>query len=389
MEGEVILERDAIDVCAESGVCLNTYADSVDISGFLKATRLQPSNENESANSTSGSKDESEEAKCGFKLTGFNIPSFERLDLFESQVSQALTPLFIQMPIGVGLVFEYECLPKGNGCMSLVCHIYYQFEDGSIINSAQKQTLKNDLKMCLSLLCDYYAFLELSNQDTQLCKYNYGPPVNISPAYIECTIQNETIGFTQKKQASETLYLPVLTSTNGLTNTGHLKQAFMAARSANEPMKFSIKLFKEAMPKHLGYILQKIVDDSVDVFNVDDLKKNNLNSYVESDLFLAYFNAWKQGNSDLLKLHVDVQTLTGTQINNVLLRILGTEVFGNRELDLASPMTKPIEVALDLSNIYPMEFGLPPLLPALEMLECLNFKQHFNNPTVDLSLIHI
>ena len=48
------------------------------------------------------------------------------------------------------------------------------------------------------------------------------------------------------------------------------------------------------------------------------------------------------------------------------------------------PMTKPIEVALDLSNIYPMEFGLPPLLPALEMLECLNFKQHFNNPTVDL-----
>lgn len=385
MEDEVILERNEINVFADADVSFKTYTDSVDINSSMIETRFPfPTDKTELIKTTEGPADKSEEAKYGFELTGFNIPSIDKLELFESQISQALAPLFIQLPIGVGLVFEYECLPKGNGCMSLVCHIYYQFEHGNIVNSTQKQTLKNDLKMCLSLLCDYYAFLELSNQDTQLCKYTYGAPVNISPAYIECTIQNETIGFTQQKQASETLYLPVLTSTRGLTNTSHLKQVFMAARSANEPMKFSIKLFKEAMPKQLGYLLQKIVDDGVEVLNVDDLQKNNLNSYVESDLFKAYFNAWKQGNSDLLKLHVSVQTTSKQQDGNVLLRILGSEVFSYREINLASSNAKSCDTALDLSNIYPMGFGLPPLLPALQMLECLNFKRHFNNPTVDL-----
>ena len=100
-----------------------------------------------------------------FELVSFAIPArwqgvrseTDRVVLeqeFRNQVAIALTPFVEQLPVGDGLVAEYELSPVGGGAVTLVA----RFAVECCGNAGADGGLDEELRTCLSALSDHYTF---------------------------------------------------------------------------------------------------------------------------------------------------------------------------------------------------------------------------------------
>ena len=96
---------------------------------------------------------------------------------------------------------------------------------------------------------------------------------------------------------------------------------------------------------------------------------------------------WCSVAPDALRVELEAD-ISGGRPNESLLRILAAEIFPGRFVEIL-PAVQAANLAsaspvLDLSNLYPLAAGLPPLLPHPALLEALDYPRHHDNPSIAL-----
>lgn len=91
-------------------------------------------------------------ARWGSLRDGADHELFDRG--FQSEIHVALMPFVEHLPIGAGLVVDYELLPTGNGAVKLRTSIWADVT----ATGEEDASLDGELQTCLSALSDHFTF---------------------------------------------------------------------------------------------------------------------------------------------------------------------------------------------------------------------------------------
>ena len=324
---------------------------------------------------------EAEPGRKSFELVSYTIPARSSLEKgnardvthtdFEKNISLALGTFIKQMPLGATLVVEYQLVPSGlTGGMSIRCVLHTQQALG--VGSSD---LSHELAVCLATVSDFFGF-RVDSENSNFKTASMGDVVCIRPVSVACGSHAGAIGFTQsRKDPLATIFMPVISSIEATIPSSGLVNTFKAARASCSELRLSIRVTRERLDSACKASLSSLLNHDLQP-NGDDDDKPAINS---STLKLAH--AWSNVQ-DVFRVELEA---SGTNISASLLSILASELFPGRQVEIV-PKGKSAQknAAMDMSNIFPLAFGVPPLLPHPSALESLAFPRHYNNPVVSL-----
>jgi hypothetical protein len=169
-----------------------------------------------------------------------------------------------------------------------------------------------------------------------------------------------------------------------------LLHALKAARVGRTPFRIRIRLRRERLSEAAIRSLKRLTaNDRINRAGAPSTAR-------ESGLFAppcstsmldSLLAGWCSVAPDALRVELEAD-VSGGRPNESLLRILAAEVFPGRFVEIL-PAVQAANLALaspviDLSNLYPLAAGLPPLLPHPALLEALDYPRHHDNPSIAL-----
>lgn len=341
-----------------------------------------------------------------FELVSFAIPArwqgvrseTDRVVLeqeFRNQVAIALTPFVEQLPVGAGLVAEYELSPVGGGAVTLVA----RFAAECCGNAGADGGFDEELRTCLSALSDHYTFRGDGSGPAFPGKKGAQTWI-VRPLSVNLQAA-AGIGFTAPRaETAAEVRLPAMDLSRaapGNNSSGcwptwpaGLLHALKAARAGRTSFRIRIRLRRERLSEAAIRSLNRLTaDDCIDRAGASSTaREDGLGAPPCSTSMLdSLLAGWCSVAPDALRVELEAD-VSGGRPNESLLRILAGEVFPGRFVEIL-PAVQAANLAsappvLDLSNLYPLAAGLPPLLPHPALLEALDYPRHHDNPSIAL-----
>lgn len=328
------------------------------------------------------------EAELGLQsleLVSYAIPAHSSLERgnvhhgnhadFEKNLSLALGTFIEHLPLGDALVVEYQLTPSPQtGGMSIRCVLHTHHAVAT-----RPSVLSSELAVCLATLSDYFGFRASNPSDVVIHPASNGDVLCIRPVSVACDSRSGAIGFTQSSKGPHAaIRLPIITSNmdEAVFPCGGLINTIKAARAARCDLRLSIRITRKRLDSACKAALRGLLNhDSQSGGNNDD---KPLIGTTMTKLALAWSDV-----TDVFSVDLEA---TGKNISTSLLNIIASELFPGRQVEIV-PKAEAAQnnVAMDMSNVFPLDFGVPPpLLPHPTVLEALAFPRHYNNPVVSL-----
>ena len=316
---------------------------------------------------------------------------------FQSEIHVALMPFVEQLPIGAALVADYELLPTGSGAVRL--HVRFGVDVATTDPGAAD--LEGELQTCLSALSDHFSFRISETGDPSIRQRDALIWI-VRPLGVDLRPQAATgIGFATRHDDAPTGFrfpaMKVSRSAIGQSNQGSwhpwsaaLRHAFKAARGSGHALRIRVRLTRERLSEDAMSSLRRLKADDLD-HSANDKDMVRDGSLVPPPYSPTMLNAlvagWSAVAADALRIELEAEETDG-RVSESLLRILATELFPGLPVEIVAAKQSDRDslrkTSLDLSNLYPLAAGLPPLLPHPGLLDTLDFARHYSNPSFEL-----
>jgi hypothetical protein len=290
--------------------------------------------------------------------------------------------LIEQLPFGAALQAEYEFRLAGDGAINLRCKLQVD------LLAIDRANLHGELAVCLATLSEYYGFRAL-NVDSDTSGI-YGETISIRPVTVACTSHSGALGFTSLNSGETTvvrLPVPVAASTwdSGPVfpfGPSCLGQTLKVARATRQTLRIRIRLIRERLGGGYRDILRRLLKEDIQ----PNTGSKDGEYYLGRASLTRMLETWMDAPKDVLRVELEAEGMCGQTISSSLLRILASEVFPGRRVEIVAkePRLDHTTRVIDLGSLFPLGGRLPPLLPQPSALESLAFPRHYNNPTVSL-----
>lgn len=314
----------------------------------------------------------------------------------QNEIHVALMPFVEQLPIGAALVVDYELLPAGSGAVRL--HVRFGVD---VVNTERTAAdLDGELQTCLSALSDHFSFRIHEAGPPAVRQRDAGTWI-VRPLVVDLRPQTAAgIGFaTRHDDEPKGFRFPAMDVSRPAIGQNHqgswypwsaaLHHAFKAARGSGHALRIRVRLTRERLSEDAMSSLRRLKVDDLERSAIDKERVRD-GSLVPPPYSRAMLNAlaagWSAVAADALRVELEAEGTDG-RMSESLLRILATEIFPGLPVEIvpgvqAGRDRRPSSV-LDLSNLFPLAAGLPPLLPHPGLLDSLDFARHYSNPSIE------
>lgn len=312
---------------------------------------------------------------------------------FGNEVEIAIGTLLAQLPAGAALTVDYVVEPAAGGAMRLDGRLGVE-----VVAGASSTVLEKALRTTLGEMSDYYAFSfgEATSKDVFS---NFGEPWVVRPMSIDFRSMGG-IGFMcDASGPAPIVRLPAIDASRFAAEKSRdgfgsawptaIRRVFKGALAIREAFGFRIRICRELIDREAVAALSRIMADAVLSSKKVDAGTNwrpAMSSY-SAAMVDTEIEIWKSVSP--IAVRIELTACFVDERNDSLLRMLAAEIFPSRIVEIVpaadASRGKAQANVIDLSDLFSLAAGSPPVLPHPEVLELMGYRRHLANPAVELA----